>query len=157
MSRLASHSLLGLGAIISLISLVSFGLIGEGKWVPNCFMVTRWTDFSYGNSNIFPCITLLSFTQIAASLANSLRCELPSIKPVALNNVRTVRVRALKWSFALDYKLITFRLLLIKFDQGLPSLEDSKLFSTLNRTLKMAFPTLSYGNCFTCLTSVFSQ
>ena len=153
MSRLASHSFLGLGAIISLISLFPFGLIGEHKWVPNCFMVATWIDFSYGNSDIFPCITLLFFTQFAASLANALRCELSSIKPVALNNMRTVRVRALKWSFVLNHKPITFDSTLLtphQVDEGPPSLEDSKRFSGLKGTLKMALPSTSYGNCFNC-------
>ena len=54
----------------------------------------------------FPCIALLPFTQIAASLANALRCELSSIKAVVLNNVRTVRIRALKLYFPLDHKPI---------------------------------------------------
>ena len=64
--------------------------------------------FLFWKLKYFPCIALLSFTQIAATLANALRCELPSIKPVLLKNVRAVRIRALEWSFALDHKPITF-------------------------------------------------
>ena len=95
-------------AIVSLISIFPFGLIGEHQWVPKHFMVTIWVDFASGNSNIFLFIFLLSFTQIAAILANALRCELSSIKPVVLSNLRTVSIRALKLSFALNNKPITF-------------------------------------------------
>ena len=46
-------TLLGLDAIISLICLFPFGLIGEHKRIPKCYMVTTWIHFSSGNLNIF--------------------------------------------------------------------------------------------------------
>ena len=137
MSRLTLDALLGLDVVISLISLFHFGLIGEHKWIPKCFMVTTWIDVSSGNWNIF----------LASHFCLSLR--LPQVLQMPLD-VNCLRLRLLygttwgqwgweHWNYTFHWtinlsSLNPPRLLLDKFDQGLPSLEDSNHFSRLNGT-----------------------
>ena len=160
MSRFALDALLGLDAIISLISLFPFGLIGEHKWIPKWFMVTTWINFSSGNSNIF----------LASHFCLSHRLRQLLQMPLGVNCLRLNLLHWAMWGqWGLEHlndplhwtinlsPLNQLRLLLIKFDQGLPSLEDSKRFSGLNGILKMALPSISCGNYFTCLTGVFSK
>ena len=121
------------------------------------FYGTTWIAFPSRNSNIFLALHFCLSHRLPHLL------QMPGVNCLRLNLLYGTAWRqwglehwndTLHWTIKLS-PLNPLRLLLLKFDKGLPSFKDSKCFSGLNGTLKMTLPSISYGNCFTCLTGVF--